>query len=52
MMYELQWKIKSIKRWWSNHSYADRLFIYMNTLFVLMVVGVPLLGVLFGIEIK
>ena len=52
MLLNIHWKIKGIKRWWNNQGKADRLFLYMNTIFVLMVVGVPLLGVLFGIEIK
>jgi len=52
MMYEIQWKIKRIRRWWTNMTSVDRGFLYMNTLFIFMVSGVPLLCYLFGIDLK
>mgnify|MGYP001458074329 CR=1 FL=1 len=50
LKYNLWWKRQSIKRWWSNKSQADRWFIYMNLLFILMTCGVPIIGMLLGIE--
>ena len=49
MYLELTWKINRLKRWWSNQSFADRLFLYMNGLLLMMMVGVPLLCFLFNI---
>ena len=51
MYLELTWKINRLKRWWTNQSFADRLFLYMNCLFVFMVIGVPLLCMLFNIPL-
>jgi len=52
MLLRIEWKLRSIKRWWSNQGSTDRFFIYMNLLFVFMVSGVPLLCYLFGIDMK
>ena len=49
---ELNWKLNRIKRWWDNQSYADRLFLCMNSLFVFTIGIVPLLCWLLGIEMK
>ena len=48
---EIFWKVKSIKRWWSHQSYADRLFLYMNSLFVFCIGVVPLLCWLLGVQL-
>ena len=48
---EIDWKLNRIKYWWNNQSHADRMFLYVNSLFVFVMVGIPLLGMLFGWEL-
>jgi hypothetical protein len=49
---EIFWKVERIKRWWKHQSYADKLFLCMNSLFVFTIGVVPLICFLFGWEIK
>ena len=49
---EIDYKLYRIKCWWGNQSFADRLFLCMNSLFVFTIGVVPLICFLFGWEIK
>ena len=50
LKWEIHWKVIRVKRWWSNMSSTDRMFLYMNLLFVGLCCGVPVIGMLFGID--